>query len=234
MNYPSIYQTINRPLLVNKLAIGFIAILFPLMSYAMLRFITTRDVRGEFASTVLISSLVLTVLTLSTVNELVRNQGESSLLLEFLRFYSFISAFIIVVFMMATRLYTYQATSAALIDQSRDNFYIKIGVVIFLITFVQYVLTNILATVSSNRFEPESVATSNEVSLGKHAYALAAKEILVPLIAASLVTLLTYLFSSYQNSVVNHATIFGVYLTIFILIDEKAKSYKIVRNSNHK
>src|ERR1043165_9465409 len=105
MSHPSIYQRINRPLLVNRLAIGFIAILFPLMSYALLRFITTRDVRGEFASTVLISSLVLTVLTLSTVNELVRNLGESSLLLEFLRFYSFISAFIIVVFMMATRLY---------------------------------------------------------------------------------------------------------------------------------
>lgn len=102
------------------------------------------------------------------------------------------------------------------------------------LAFINYFLIEAVSARIDERFGARDTVVS-AVILEREKLAViyksAAMWSLGPVIAAIVITLLTYIMSNYQGTIVNHATIFGVYLAVFFTLKQKIDEFRRERIS---
>lgn len=97
--------------------------------------------------------------------------------------------------------------------------------IIYIFTLIFYLLIEVVL----GRFEDVElhvVSTQEVTIIDTNAYLAAVRWLLSPLLLSATITTVTYFMSSYQNSFVNHATVLGLYLGIFVILKSRVEYQK--------
>lgn len=107
-----------------------------------------------------------------------------------------------------------------------NNIYKAIGSVYILSIANFLTIFHIVGDASS---EPEV-----ESPIDNNAYVASLKWLAPPLFISTMITFITWWLSDYQSNIINHATIFGVYLAIFVVLRDKFIEFKNNNNTTRR
>ncbi len=98
--------------------------------------------------------------------------------------------------------------------------------VLYIISILYFFLAEMFIFTIEAAISDESEQPQVITVIGTKAYLAAMKWLAGPLVTGFIIALLTFLISEYENSLANHATIFGLYLAIAIVFKEKRQSLR--------
>ena len=93
--------------------------------------------------------------------------------------------------------------------------------VLFIVAIVNFFLISVLTAQEAD----------SERQIDDEAYVSGLKWLIIPLLVSLAITVLTWLLSGYEGTVVNHATIFGVYLAVALVLKDKISHFQTGRGS---
>lgn len=101
----------------------------------------------------------------------------------------------------------------------------KYGFVLFVFSIINYIVHELMLGKVDQYGINWETSEDKQIKLGFKAYFSALKSISGPVIFSLALTLILYVVLPYDNSIVNHATIFATVSAIAIVIKEKAINY---------
>jgi predicted secreted protein len=199
----------------------------PILTSSMLSFIynvNSQDIYKELRHSLLICALIYSIISLSRILFLFdRSRIVFQPWVHFFHAGTLFLVLLVNLFLNLTQLEGHQSAFSLSPITMPYNRWSKFTAIIYIVSIINYFLVEVVLS-KVEQAELGRVDVSEAVIIDTKTYLNAARWLLMPCLISAVITLLTYLLSGYESSIVNHAGIFGVYLAIAIVFKEKVIS----------